>query len=134
MLTAFVQHRHNHGNTARLALDSSDNAFQVLEMIVRAHRNLDTAHIVGNTVVEAIGNDVYIPSAHRLMDQSLCLAGTETGAICIDHVCSRFIAVVVAPFLQVSIDLIHKLLTAAHTDDSQLTIQKLFHDNPLYVK
>ena len=103
-------------------------------MIIRTHRDLHTAHIVGHAVVKAVGNDVNVTTAHRLMDQSLCLTGTETGAIRIDQVCSRLIAVVVAPLLQVSVDLLHEFLAAAHTDNSQLTVQNLFHDKPLYVK
>jgi hypothetical protein len=96
-------------------------------MIIGAHGDFVSAHFVCNAIVETVGDDIYVMTAHGLMDKRLGFAGTESGAIDVDEIGGSLI-VVAAPFLEIIVNLGNKLLTAAHADNGKISIQKFLHD------
>ena len=118
MLSAFIEHRHYNADTASLSAYSTDNALKILEMIVRAHRNRLTVHLVGNAVVKHVANNVNVISSQRLMNGALCFTAAETGARRIDK--EGAFGIVATPLLQVGIDLCCKVLTSTHSNYAQI--------------
>ena len=91
MLSSFIQERHNNIDTMRFSGSSSDDTFQILEMIIRRHMILITAYLISNTVVGDIAKNEKIHSTDRFVDDTFCFTGTETRAVTVDQV--RFLRV-----------------------------------------
>ena len=125
VLSAFVQHRHDDGNSSCLTADSTDDTLQICEMVVGRHGNLLTVHGVGLTVVEAVGDDVNVMSAHGIVKHTLCFAGAESGAVCGDD--EVFCIFAFTELVQILIDAINKAVAASHTDDTELAIVLRIH-------
>lgn len=125
MLTSAVKHRHNYRNSARLTTDSADNSLKITEMIIGAHGYSLAVHLVGNAVVEAVNDDIYVVAAHRLTNKALTLTGTETRAISLNN--KAFVLYVPTPLLKVIIYLCGKLLSSLHGDNTKLTKQIIVH-------
>ena len=83
VLPALVEHRHYNRNAARLAADRADHSLQVLEVVVGAHRNIHSVHLVGHAVIKAVADDVDVLTAHRLQNMSFRLAGAEARQVCL---------------------------------------------------
>jgi len=125
MLTSAIKHGHNYGNSAGLTADSADNSLKIAIVIVGAHGNGLTVHLVGNTVIEAVNDNVNVVTAHRLTNEAFAFAGTETGAIGFND--EAFIFYVPAPFLKIIINFSGKLLSSLHSYDAKLTVQIIVH-------
>ncbi len=125
MLPSLVKHRHDHRDTVSLTADSGDGTLQILVVIVGTHGNFLTEHLVLYAVVEAVGEDVNIPSAHRGVEETLSLARSESGAFCLDHKGS--VIVVVSPFLEVIVNLVYKLGAAFHADYTEFAVHTVSH-------
>ena len=125
VLSAFIEHRHDNGNSSCLTADSTDDTLQISEMIIGGHGNLLTVHGVGFAVVEAVGDDINVMSAHGIVKHTLCFAGTESGAVCRDD--EVFCVLAFAELMQILIDAINKAVAASHTDDTELAIVLRIH-------
>ena len=125
VLTSAVKHRHNYGNSACLTADSTDNSLEIAIVIIGAHGYGLTVHLVGNTVVKAVNDDINVVTAHGLPNKSLTFAGTETRAISLNN--EAFILYVPTPLLEVIVYLCGKLLSSLHGDNTKLTKQIIVH-------
>ena len=126
VLSALVKHRHDNGNTSRLALYRADYTFKIGIVVIRAFFMRLAAHFVGNAVVEHIADDIKVKSAHRTVYKSLSLAASEARALGADEealLCT-------APLSDVVIDLCGKALAALHADYTKFAVKNIFHTSP----
>ena len=57
VLSAPVKNRHYYIYTGGFSPNGGNNSFQILVMVVRAHRNASAVHIVFAAVISDVGND-----------------------------------------------------------------------------
>ena len=125
VLSALIEHRHDDRDSSRLAADGADDALEILIVVVRAHRDSHAVHLVGHAVVEHVADDIHVSAAHGLVNQPLCLARTETGAVCLCDV--GLILHMTAPVLDVVVYLCGKRLASAHTDNTEFSVKRIVH-------
>ena len=123
MLAALIEVGHNYGDTAGFSTDSSDDALQILEMVVRGHVVGVIVQVVSQTVIAHIHHQIKVISADRSFDGALSFSGTKPGCVSLNQIGVTFIAgegdvglvlqiVAVTPLDQIVVDLFTKLLTA----------------------
>ena len=90
VLSALVQHGHDHRDALRLAVGGAYDALEIREMLVRSHRDLLAEEIVRNAVIGDVADDEKILAAQRLHDHALAFAVGETRAGGVDDECVFF--------------------------------------------
>jgi len=91
MLSSFIQERHNNVDTVSFSCSSSDDTFQILEMIIRRHMIFITIYFISDTVVGDIAKNEKIHSTDRFVDDTFCFTGTETRAVTVNK--ERFLCI-----------------------------------------
>ena len=125
VLTPLIQHGHDHRYAARLACNGSDHTLEIGKMIVRAHGYLLTVHFVGHTVIEGIAVNVNVVTAQGFVQQGLCLTGAKARAL---NRCDKgSVTAMASPFLEIVVNLKHKLLRARHTDNTKISVKRILH-------
>ena len=126
MLTALVEHGHDHADAAGLAVGGGDDPLQVGKMIIRTQGNVHPVHLVGDVVGAGITENEKIIAADAFLDHSLALAVTEAGAVDLDQEifaletgrCPEFIPQgflrVITPLLQPAVHFFAHCLCAGH--------------------
>ena len=74
---------------------STDQSFQILEMIIRGHMVGVTADTVRDAVVGDIHHGEKVNAADRFIDDSFRLAGTKTRAFAVQKIGIDIVAAVV---------------------------------------
>ena len=114
VLTAFVEHRHDDGDPARLAGDGVDDTLQVGEMIVGTHRIFGAVHFIGNAVIVHIGDDVDVAAPQRFVENGFSFPVSEALALRRDD--KGLASAAAPPLMQVGVDLLDERLAPRHTD------------------
>ena len=123
VLSALIEHGHNDRDTARLALDSSDDTLEVCEMLVGGHRDISASHLIGDTVVKGVADDHNVKTSDRLLKKCLCLTRAEAGAIDLYEI--GFVSV--ATFSEIIVNAVGKSLASLHCNYAKLTKYFFLH-------
>ena len=118
-LSAFVKHGHDNSDTSCLTRDSRYYTLEILEMIVGAHGYFLAVHTICHAVVEAVTDNVYIVTSHRVVEHTLCLTRTESRAV--SGVDERAVVIMAAPLTKIVIDLVDELITTFHSDNRKFS-------------
>jgi hypothetical protein len=89
-------------------------------MVVGAHGNLLTVHLVGNSVVKHVADYVKVMTSERLMDKTLCLARAKSGAVGVNE--EALVPSVASPFSEIVVNLRRKLLAASHAYHAKFSV------------
>ncbi len=86
VLTALVEKRHDHADTAGLSRGSSNETLQILVVVVRGHVIDVSVDAVGQRIVADIYHDKEIDAPHGFVHDSFCLSGTKTRTAAFDKI------------------------------------------------
>ena len=120
MLAAAVQAGHDDRHAVCLAGHGLDEALQVCEMVVGREVVLVTEQVVGHAVVARIDNDEDIVAADGLLDQTLCVAALEAGALAGDDEAILLHTGRLCPLDKVSVDEVGQLLCTGAGQQTQI--------------
>ena len=81
MLPALIQKGHDNSDAVGFSACRRDNPFQILIVVIRGFAVYVTVHLIGDAVVADIQQDIEILAADGFPEDSLALAGAETGAV-----------------------------------------------------
>ena len=85
-LAAFIQVRHDDVDPSGLAADGGNHPLQIQKMIVRGHMVRFAAHLVGETVIADVDQNIQIFTADRVVDDSLAFPASESRILRADQV------------------------------------------------
>ena len=120
MLAAAVQAGHDDRHAVCLAGHGLDEALQVCEMVVGREVVLVAEQVVGHAVVARIDNDEDIVAADGLLDQALCVAALEAGALAGDDEAILLHTGRLCPLDKVSVDEVGQLLCTGAGQQTQI--------------
>ena len=124
VLTSLVEHRHYHGDPSRLSADGAYYTLEVGKVVVGTHPVRGAVHIVAGAVVEAVGVDIGIVSAHRLHNYPLAFAGGKSRTLGVDDIGLVGLA---APVLYILVNALDKAFAPLGADNTEVTVKFLTH-------
>ena len=131
VLTAFVEHRHDHCDAFCLTAHGGNDPLQVGKMLIRTHGDRLPEHPVFDIVCAGVAENIHIITADTLLDHALGFPVSETGTGDIDqevlplgtgsgaHIAGHGFLGMILPFFQPAVDFHTHLFGSRHGDEPQ---------------
>ena len=135
VLTAFVKEGHNDIDPSGFPSYGGNDPLQILKVIVRGHMVGVAAQRISQGIVADIHHEVKIVAPDGFLQDTLCLAGTETRGLRIDQIRRALISLklqvvfflmvtVLPPFHDVVVDFCPKPFAAFQGNDAKTAYRK----------
>ena len=112
MLTATVQHRHNHIQAVRFSAGRLNQTEKILEVVIGRHGVRLAEQIVLDAVVTHINDKIQVHAAYCGSNQTFGIAGRKTGAFGVDQEGILFNTGFSGPFDQIAVNALGQFLRA----------------------